>query len=125
VTAARAPTRTAALPSTLQSSYGPHPCARCSRKNQQGSHRPPQTLPPLLPPGEVTLSSRKVVAVRASVGLQPVLLRAVYSQAQGCVCTALQLGGDVEQPRLMTSSIKSKVHNVSLRHQKRTEHARL
>ena len=26
----------------------------------------------------------------------------VYSQAQGCVCTALQLGGDVEQPWLMS-----------------------
>jgi len=28
--------------------------------------------------------------------LQLVLLRTVYSQAQGCVCTARQLGGDVE-----------------------------
>ena len=27
---------------------------------------------------------------------------AVYSQAQGCVCTALQLGGDVKQPWLMS-----------------------
>jgi len=34
-------------------------------------------------------------------GLQLVLLRTVYSQAQGCVCTAVQLGGDVEQPCLM------------------------
>ena len=31
---------------------------------------------------------------------QLVLLRRVYSQAQGCVFTALQLGGDVEQPWL-------------------------
>jgi len=31
-----------------------------------------------------------------------VLLRAVYSQAQGCVCTALRLGGDVEQPWLVS-----------------------
>ena len=55
----------------------------------------------LRPPGvatrEVTLSARKVVP-RASVGLQQVLLRTVYSQAQGFVCAALQLGGDVEQP---------------------------
>jgi len=49
---------------------------------------------------EVTLSAQKVV--RASVGLQLVLLRTIYSQAQGCVCTALQLGGDVEQPWLMS-----------------------
>jgi len=27
-------------------------------------------------------------------------MRTVYSQAQGCVCTALQLGGDAEQPWL-------------------------
>jgi len=39
---------------------------------------------------------------RASVGLQLVLLRTVYSQAQGCVCTALQLGGGVKQPWLMS-----------------------
>ena len=32
-----------------------------------------------------------------------VLLRTVYSQAQGCVCTALQLVGDVEQPWLMST----------------------
>jgi len=31
-----------------------------------------------------------------------VLLRTVDSQAQGCVCAALQLGGDVEQPRFMS-----------------------
>jgi len=30
------------------------------------------------------------------------LLRTVYRQAQGCVCTALQLGGDVEQPWLIS-----------------------
>jgi len=34
--------------------------------------------------------------------MQLVLLRTVYSQALGCVCTALQLGGDVEQPWLMS-----------------------
>jgi len=34
--------------------------------------------------------------------LQPVLLRTVYCQTQGCLCTALQLGGDVEQPWLMS-----------------------
>jgi len=37
--------------------------------------------------------------------MQLVLLRTAYSQAQGCVCTAqsaLQLGGDVEQPWLMS-----------------------
>ena len=60
---------------------------------QQGSRRP-QTPPPLLlPPG-------KLLSSRASARLQLVLLRTVYSQAQGCVCTAIQLGGDVEQPRL-------------------------
>jgi len=30
---------------------------------------------------------------------------AVYSQAQGCVCTALQLGGDVKQPWLMSKYV--------------------
>jgi len=34
--------------------------------------------------------------------MQLVLLRTVYSQAHGCVCTQLQLGGDVEQPWLMS-----------------------
>jgi len=29
--------------------------------------------------------------------MQLVLVRTVYSHAQGCLCTALQLGGDVEQ----------------------------
>jgi len=42
---------------------------------------------------EVTLSARPV---------QLVLLRTVYSQAQGCVCSALQLGGDLVQPWLMS-----------------------
>jgi len=32
---------------------------------------------------------------------QLVLLRTVYSQAQGCVSAALQLGGDVERPWIM------------------------
>jgi len=31
-----------------------------------------------------------------------VLMRTVYSQTQGCVSTAIQLGGDVEQPWLMS-----------------------
>jgi len=34
--------------------------------------------------------------------MQVVLLRTVYSKARGRVCTALQLGGDVEQPWLMS-----------------------
>jgi len=33
------------------------------------------------------------------------------------MCTALQLGGDVEQPWLMTSYIKSEVHKISIRRQ--------
>ena len=33
------------------------------------------------------------------------------------MCTALQLGGDVEQPWLMTSSIKPEVHKISIRRQ--------
>jgi len=45
----------------------------------------------------VTLNAKS-----ASVGLQLVLLGTVYSQAQGCVCAALQLGGDIEQPWLMS-----------------------
>ena len=64
---------------------------------QQGSHRP-QTPPPL----GIYFKRPKSSPVHASVGLQLVLLRTVYSQAQGCVCTALPLGGDVEQPRLMS-----------------------
>jgi len=48
---------------------------------------------------EVTLSARKAVpCVRWPV----TSINAHYSQAQGCVCTALQLGGDVEQPWLMS-----------------------
>jgi len=42
----------------------------------------------------------------------------------GCLCAALQLGGDVEQPWLMRRYDvihKPEVHNVSLRHQRRTE----
>jgi len=50
--------------------------------------------------------------------VQLVLLRTVYSQAQGCVCTALQLVGGVDQPRLMSKydviHKKPEVHNVSL-----------
>jgi len=34
--------------------------------------------------------------------LQLVLLRTAYSQAQGCISTALQLGSDVEQTWLMS-----------------------
>ena len=65
--------------------------------------------------GEVALIARKVVpCVRwPATGITA----HSFSQAQGCVCTALQLGGDVEQPWLMTSSIKAEVYNVSLRHQ--------
>jgi len=59
-----------------------------------------QLVPTLLCSSWQTLSARKVV--RASVGLQLVLLRTVYSQARGCVCAALQLGGDVEQSWLMS-----------------------
>jgi len=42
--------------------------------------------------------------------MQLVLLRTVYSQAQGCVYTALQLGGDVEQPWLV--SIYGVIHKT-------------
>ena len=45
---------------------------------------------------EVASIARKVV------GLQLVLLRTVYSQTRGCVCTALELGGDVKQPWLVS-----------------------
>jgi len=62
---------------------------------KQGRHRP-QTPPPA--PGVATWE----VVPYTSVGLQLVLLCTLYSQAQGCVCTALQLGGDVEQPWLMS-----------------------
>jgi len=56
----------------------------------------------VLPPGKLLQALAKVV--RASVSLPPVLLRTVYSQTQGCICTALQLGGDVEQPWLMNKN---------------------
>jgi len=39
---------------------------------------------------------------KSSPACKLVLLRTVYSQAQGYVCTALQLGGDVEQPWIMS-----------------------
>jgi len=49
---------------------------------------------------EVTLSTRKVVpCVRCPATGRPMTAH-IYSQAQGCVCIALQLGGDVEQPWL-------------------------
>ena len=62
---------------------------------KQGSHKP-QTPPPLC----CYLIRQQEVApcVRC---LQRVFLRAVYSQAQGCVWAAPQLGGDVEQPWLV------------------------
>ena len=37
---------------------------------------------------------------------QLVLLRTVYSQAQVCMCTGLQLGGDVDQPWIMSKQKK-------------------
>ena len=50
---------------------------------------------------EITLSARKVVpCVRWPAN--GITTRTVHSQAQGYVCTALQLGGDVEQPWLMS-----------------------
>jgi len=72
---------------------------------------------------EVILSARKVVPC-FSVGLQLVLLHTFYSEAQCCVCTALQLGGDVEQRWLMRKYDvihKPEVHNISLRQQRRTK----
>jgi len=60
---------------------------------------------------EVTISAIKVVPY----GLQLVLLRKRYSQAQGCVCTALYLSGDVEQSCAdMASSIKPEVGITSV-----------
>ena len=62
--------------------------------------------------------------ISSPVRLQLALLHTFYSQAQGCVCTALQLGGDVEQSWLTSKYDvihKAKVHNVSLRSQKTTE----
>jgi len=41
------------------------------------------------------------------------------SQAQGCVCTAFQLGGDVEQPWLMTKY--EAIYKPEVHRQKRTE----
>ena len=61
---------------------------------KQGRHRP-QTPP------RPRVATWEVVPY-TSVGLQLGLLCTLYSQAQGCVCTALQLGGDVEQPWLMS-----------------------
>jgi len=61
---------------------------------------------------------------RPSVGLQLLLLRTAYSQTQGCVCTALQLGGDVEQPWHMSKydvNHKPEVHTLSLCRQRRNE----
>ena len=52
---------------------------------------------------EVTLNAQKVLS-HASVGLQLVLLCTVYSQARGCVCTSLQLGGNVERPWVMSNN---------------------
>ena len=49
--------------------------------------------------GPAPIVVRRVVGV---VGLQLVLLLTVYSQAQGCVCAALQLASDVEQPWLIS-----------------------
>ena len=61
-----------------------------------------QTPHPGVVAWEVTLSARKVVPGSVRRPATAVLLRTLYSQAQGCVCTARQLGGDVEQPRLMS-----------------------
>jgi len=52
---------------------------------------------PVLPPGKFFKRPKIVLCV-----LQLVLLRTVYSQAQGCVYTALQLSGDVQQSWLMS-----------------------
>ena len=69
---------------------------------------------------DVTLSARKVVpCVRwPTTGI---LLRTVYSQAQGCVCTAFQLGGDVEQPWLMSKYDVIHKTGITLRRQRKTE----
>jgi len=64
-------------------------------QNQQSSYRP-QTPPALLRPG-----SKRYSPV-CPLTMQLVLLHTFYSQAEGCVCTALQLGADVEQPWLMS-----------------------
>jgi len=49
---------------------------------------------------KVTLSARKVVQSARCHATGLVLLHTVYSQAQCCVCAALQPDGDVEQPWL-------------------------
>ena len=49
-----------------------------------------------LRPGYCHLGSYFKRPKSSPVGLQLVLLRTVYSQAEDCVYTALQLGGDVE-----------------------------
>ena len=69
--------------------------------NTTPSHRP-QTPPPVLPPGKLLSAPEKYIVPCVCYSLQLVLLRTVYSQAKGCVCTALQLGGDVEHPWLMS-----------------------
>ena len=58
-----------------------------------------RTLRPLVLPLNPTAKSRHMRPLPATGRL---LLRTVYSQAQGCVCTALQLGGDVQQPWLVS-----------------------
>jgi len=67
---------------------------------KQGSHRP-QTLPPGVATWEVNLSARKVVP-RVRWPATGITAHIFCSQAQGCVCIALQLGGDVDQPWLMS-----------------------
>ena len=70
---------------------------------------------------EVEGSGSKSSPVR-SLRSAPVLLRTVYSQAQGGVCTALQLtSSNLGLRENMTSSIKPEAHNVSLRRKSRTE----
>jgi len=84
-------------------------CIHCRRQNNsfnffaQLATRQSQTADsaPGVATWEVTLSARKVVpCVRWPATL--VLLRTVYCQAQGCACTALHLGVDIEQPWLMS-----------------------
>jgi len=103
-------------------------CKRTNRRSSQQGSRRRQTPPPVLGAAnwEVTVSARKVCA-RVSVGLQLVLLRTVYSQAQGCVwacCVRFSWAATSSSLGLfanMTSSIKPEVHNISLRRQRRTE----
>ena len=87
---------------------------------QQGSHRP--KTPPRCCHQRSYFKRPKSSPVRPLACNCMVLLRTAYSQAQGCVCTALQLGSDVEQPWLMSKYKiikKTEVHNVSLRRQKK------